>query len=78
MHLDVGFMPRTLTLCIHLDAGFSGQNCYTVYTFRCGCIAQNFYTVHTFRYGLYCPELLYCAYIYMWALLPRTVMLCIH
>ena len=63
IHLGVVVLPRTFTLFIHLDMGFIAQNCYIVHTFIC---------------GLYCPELLCCVYIKVWAVLSRTVRLCIH
>ena len=83
------YFPEIM-LCLQSGVGCIAQNCYTVCNFVVGCTSQSCYSVHTFRCVLYCPGMLHCVYISLWAvlrhcvfnrvwaLLPRTVALCIH
>jgi len=71
-------LARTVTLCLHLDVGCTSLTFTMCIQSGVGCIAQNRYTMCTFCCGLYCPELSHCVYILLWAVLPRTVTLCVH
>ena len=42
-----------------------------------GTIAQNFYTVHILNVG-FTSQKLHCVYNQVWAVLSKTVTLCVH